>query len=90
MKRSVRVFIEGAVQGIFFRQFVKDAADRVGVNGFVRNLPDGRVECYFEGGENEVIEIVKICQVGPKHAQIRNIKVTEEKFQDLLGFKILH
>ena len=44
MKKAVRLYIDGAVQGLFFRQFVKENAERYDVKGFVRNLEDGRVE----------------------------------------------
>jgi len=90
MKKAVRLYINGAVQGIFFRQFIKDNAERQNVRGFVRNLDDGRVEIFIEGDNDNVDKMVEICKKGPKHSQIKNVEIKEEKFQDLKEFKILH
>ena len=48
MKKSLRLYITGTVQGIFFRQFIKENADQNGVRGYIRNLEDGRVEIFLE------------------------------------------
>jgi acylphosphatase len=90
MKKSVRVYITGTVQGIFFRMFVKQNAEKLDLKGFVRNLEDGRVEIFLEGDSKNVIKMIELCKKGPKHSQIRNIEIKEEKFQDLKTFKILH
>ena len=82
MKKSVRVYITGSVQGVFFRAFVKENAERHNVKGFVRNLEDGRVEAFFEGNPDDVNKMVELCKKGPKHAQIRNIEIKPEKFKD--------
>ena len=89
MKKAVRVYFSGLVQGIFFRAFVKENAEKLDVKGFVRNLEDGRVEAFLEGNQNEVEKLIDICKTH-KHAKIDNIELKEEKFQDLKGFKILH
>ena len=90
MKKSVRVYITGSVQGVFFRAFVKENAERHNVKGFVRNLEDGRVEAFFEGNPDDVNKMVELCKKGTKHAQIRNIEIKPEKFQDFKNFKALH
>jgi len=90
MKKSVRVYINGTVQGIFFRAFVKENAERYNVKGFVRNLEDGRVEIFLEGDTNEVNKMIELCKKGPKHAQIKNVEIKPEKFQNFKGFKVLH
>ena len=90
MKKSVRLYIEGAVQGIFFRNFVKENAEKNDVHGFVRNLDDGRVEVFLEGGNEKVDRMIEFCKKGPKHAQIRNVILKEEKFQGFKDFKVLH
>ncbi len=90
MKKSVRLYISGTVQGIFFRQFIKDNAERNNVKGFVRNLEDGRVEVFAEGNQEDVDKIVEFCQKGPKHSKIDKVEIKDEKFQDLKEFKILH
>jgi len=90
MKKSVRLYIQGAVQGVFFRQFIKENAERQDVKGFVRNLEDGRVEVFAEGNIENVDKMIELCQKGPKHSQIRNVEIKEEKFQDFKEFKLLH
>jgi len=90
MKKSVRVYIEGTVQGIFFRAFVKENAERHNVKGFVRNLEDGRVEVFLEGNNDDVDKMIELCKTGPKHSDIKHVEVKDEKFQDFKNFKVLH
>lgn len=90
MKKSLRLYITGTVQGIFFRNFVKENAERYNVKGFVRNLEDGRVEVFLEGNIDDVKKMIELCKQGPKHSQIKNVEEKEEKFQDLRDFKVLH
>jgi acylphosphatase len=90
MKKSVRLYISGIVQGIFFRNFVKENAERYNVKGFVRNLEDGRVEVFLEGNVDDVNKMIEICKTGPKHSQIKNVEEKEERFQDFKTFKVLH
>jgi acylphosphatase len=90
MKKSVKVYFSGLVQGIFFRAFVKDNADRLNINGFVRNLEDGRVEAFFEGDGKNVDKILEVCSKGPKHSKIKKVEVKQAYFQEIKGFKILH
>jgi len=90
MKKAVRLYIQGSVQGMFFRQFVQENAEKNDVKGFVRNLEDGRVEIFIEGDLDNVIKMIELCKKGQKHSQIRNVEEKEEKFQGLKEFKILH
>jgi acylphosphatase len=90
MKKSVRLYITGTVQGVFFRAFIKENAEKYDVKGFVRNLEDGRIEIFFEGDADRVNKMVELCEKGPKHAQIKNIEIKEEKFQGFKNFKVLH
>ena len=90
MKKSVRLYISGIVQGVFFRIFIKENAEKLGVNGFVRNLEDGRVEVFLEGNSSEVNKMIELCQKGPKHTQIKNIELKNEKHQGFRNFKVLH
>ncbi|MAG38373.1 acylphosphatase [Candidatus Pacearchaeota archaeon] len=90
MKKSIRLYLSGSVQGVFFRQFIKENADKRRVKGYVRNLSDdGRVEIFLEGNSEDVDSLIAICKRGPQHAQIRNVEEKEEKFQDFKEFKIL-
>ena len=89
MKKSKRLYITGSVQGVFFRQYIKENADKNNVKGYARNLEDGRVEVFLEGALEDVEKMVAICKRGPQHAQIRGVEETDEKFQDFKEFKIL-
>ncbi|MDP3966564.1 MAG: acylphosphatase [archaeon] len=90
MKKAVRLYITGLVQGIFFRSFIKENAEKLNLKGFVRNLEDGRVETFFEGNPEDVNKMVELCKKGPKHSEVKNVEEKEEKFQDFKSFKILH
>ncbi len=90
MKKSIRLYITGIVQGLFFRNFVKENAERHNVKGFVRNLEDGRVEVFLEGDIDNVKKMIDLCKQGPKHSQIKNVEEKDENFQDLRDFKVLH
>jgi acylphosphatase len=90
MKKSVRVYIRGIVQGVFFRAFIKENAELYNVKGFVRNLEDGRIETFLEGDFKDVEKMIELCKKGPSHSQIKDIEVKSERFQDFRNFKVLH
>jgi acylphosphatase len=90
MKKSVRLYINGTVQGVFFRVFIKSNAEKYNVKGFTRNLEDGRIEVFLEGDANDVNKMIELCKQGPKHSQIKNVEMKPEKFQGFNTFKILH
>lgn len=88
MKR-VRVLISGRVQGVFFRAYTKEEAQRLGLKGWVRNLPDGRVEALFEGESRAVDEMIKWCHRGSPASVVTKVEVLEEPFKgDLKEFVI--
>lgn len=89
MKKSIRLIISGSVQGVFFRQYIKENADKNNLKGFVRNLDDGKVEVFIEGNIDEVDSMISLCKRGPPHSQIRSVQEKEERFQDFKEFKIL-
>ncbi|MBW2974482.1 acylphosphatase [Candidatus Woesearchaeota archaeon] len=73
MKR-VHLIISGRVQGVFFRHTTNITANRLGLKGFVRNLPDGNVEVVAEGSEERLKELVEFCRHGPEGAQVDNVE----------------
>jgi len=81
MKTRVHVFVSGRVQGVFFRQKTKQQAESFGVTGWVRNLPDGRVEAVFEGDEEAVKALVEYCHHGPSYARVTNIDASWEDYR---------
>lgn len=87
MKIRAHVMITGRVQGVFFRAFTKQHADRLGVNGWMKNLPEGEVEAVFEGEEVSVRELVDYSKRGPSRALVRSAEVTYEPFRgEFAGF----
>ncbi len=80
-KRRVHVYISGRVQGVWFRAYTKEEADRLGIKGWVRNLPDGRVEAVFEGDEEAVEEMVRWCYKGSPQSKVEKVEVIEEPYQ---------
>ncbi len=77
MKR-VRVTVSGSVQGVFYRATCARLARDASVGGFVRNLPDGRVEAAFEGPEGVVDRLVEWCRRGPDLAHVDAVDVVVE------------
>jgi len=89
MKKAVRLTITGNLQSLFFKQFIKENADKNKVFGFLRNLEDGRVEIFLEGLPDNVDAMISICSRGPQYASIRKVEEKQERLQDLKEFKIL-
>ena len=87
----VRVVIEGRVQGVFFRASTRDEARARGLNGWVRNLPDGRVEALFEGDKRVVENMLAWCQKGPPYAYVARVEVEwQAHVGDLTDFRIVY
>ena len=86
--KTLRVYILGTVQGVLFRKYIEEQANKIGVRGFVRNMEDGSVEVIIEGIDEKVREMLEVCKTGTQHAQIRDVQVQEIKYQGFEGFKI--
>ena len=83
-----RVLISGRVQGVFFRDTCRRVAQQHGVAGWVRNLPDGRVEAVFEGPHEEVRRLVDWARTGPRLAAVDTVAVHPEPPEGLSTFHI--
>jgi len=77
MEKCVHIFVSGRVQGVFFRASTRDMALQLGLNGFVRNLSDGRVEIVASGSVESIDRFVQWCQVGPPGAKVDNLQITD-------------
>jgi acylphosphatase len=73
-----RVLISGMVQGVWFRAYTRDAARNAGVTGWVRNLPDGRVEAVFQGTSEQVSQVIDWCRKGSPGSWVKDVEVHEE------------
>jgi acylphosphatase len=81
----VHLVVAGRVQGVAFRAYTVDEARRLGVAGWVRNLPDGRVEVEAEGGKDAVEALVAWCRRGPPAARVEAVEVERKAFRGDLG-----
>ncbi len=72
------VFVSGRVQGVYFREYTRREAQKVGVTGWVQNLWDGRVEAVFEGPPSAVEHMVRWCHRGSPRAHVERVEVQYE------------
>ena len=83
------VRISGQVQGVFFRDSTRQKAEELNLAGWVKNLPDGKVEAFVEGPSEKVREMVRWCEEGPQHASVENVDTDfEDAGGELDGFEV--
>lgn len=83
------IFVSGRVQGVFFRTETQRKAERFGITGFVRNLPDGRVEAILEGEREKVEKVIKWARRGPFFAKVEKFDASWEDYRgEFEGFEI--
>jgi acylphosphatase len=87
-KEARRWFVSGGVQGVGFRFFVQHKAAALGVNGWARNLDDGRVEVYAVGSPDRLDDLASALHVGPRMAEVRGVEEKEEAVEAVSGFHI--
>lgn len=83
------VVVTGRVQGVGFRDSMRREAERLGLAGWVRNLPDGNVEAAFEGSAEAVERLTDWCYHGPPGARVMSVVPRDEPPEGLSGFRIL-
>lgn len=76
----VHILVQGSVQGVFFRQTMRDVAERLGATGWVKNLPDGRVEAVAEGEKGKIEELISWCRKGPPMSKVSKVDATFEPY----------
>jgi acylphosphatase len=69
-----RYFVSGAVQGVGFRYFTQDAAEKLRLTGYVRNLRDGRVEVFAAGTAQQLEQLRAVLERGPRFARVREVR----------------
>ena len=74
-----RVIVRGRVQGVFYRASTREEAERLGLAGWVRNLPDGGVELEVEGEREPVDALIEWCRKGPPHARVEGVDCHEDE-----------
>ena len=89
MKKRAHLYISGRVQGVFYRAHMRDEARRRGLTGWVKNLPDGRVEAVVEGEEEKIQELIDWAHLGPPAARVDDVEVHwEEPREEFDDFEI--
>jgi acylphosphatase len=83
-----RAIVRGHVQGVYFRDTTREAAEARDVTGWAANLPDGTVELVLEGRLEDVEAVLAIARVGPPDARVTAMEVAEERPEGLNGFGI--
>jgi acylphosphatase len=84
-----RVTVYGRVQGVFFRDSLRERAQADGVSGWVRNCPDGSVEAVLEGPAEAVERVVQFARAGPPRAEVESVDVRgEERLEGLSDFEV--
>ena len=86
--RHVRV--TGRVQGVFFRAWAKEEAEALGVAGWVRNCPDGRVEAHVEGEAEAVEQMIERLRRGPPAARVEDVRTWDVEPCEFEGFEVRH
>lgn len=84
----VHIIVSGIVQGVGYRYSTYNQAKQLGIYGWVRNLPDGRVEAVFEGKKAEVEKILSWCHQGSLSAEVENVAIEYQVPQGLTSFEI--
>ena len=91
MARTARhVSVTGRVQGVFFRAWTRDQAAEVGVTGWVRNCPDGRVDMHIERDEAAVEQLIERLHRGPPSARVDDVHVWNVELCDFEDFEVRH
>lgn len=91
MKARAHVVVSGRVQGVFFRQETRNQAKAWNVTGWVRNLPNGKVEATFEGEKDNVEKLVEFCRHGSSDAHVDKIEVQWSSYKgEFNSFRIVY
>lgn len=87
---QLHIFVLGRVQGVFFRNFVKEKADELGIKGWVRNLSDGRVEIVAQSlDQKKLSKLIELCRKGSTSAEVDEVEISYEAIKDrFFDFKI--
>ena len=83
-----RLVVRGRMQGVFFRDSMRERANAHGVSGWACNRWDGAVEAVLEGSEEAVSRVIRFAETGPPRAEVTGVEVSGEEPEGLRGFEI--
>ncbi len=81
MTKQFQIIVKGRVQGVGYRWFARQAAQELGINGYVKNLPNGDVEVAAEGDSASIDKFIEYLRKGPSFAHVVDIQVSEKDFR---------
>ena len=84
------ISVTGRVQGVFFRGWMQEQANELGVTGWVRNCPDGRVDTHVEGEEAAVLGLIERLRRGPSGARVDDVHLWNVEIFDFDDFEVRH
>ncbi len=88
-RKRIHIFVSGFVQGVFFRAETREKAKELSLFGWVKNLPDGRVEILAEGEKEKLEKLIEWARKGPPAAQVDNVDIKWEDYKkEFEDFKI--
>ncbi len=90
MQQTVSIVVSGKVQGVYYRQSTKEKARELGLTGFVKNLPDGRVQIIANGTIDQLNGLATWCRQGPPRARVDSVTMEEITPQVFTSFIIQH
>ena len=88
MKKSYHLTIKGKVQGVYYRDSMRQQAQHLNIRGWVKNLINGDVSAVVTGEEDSLKKLIKWCKIGPKSARVEKIESEEISEQDFADFDI--
>jgi acylphosphatase len=87
--KTVSILIAGRVQGVGFRYFIKEKAEKLGIKGFVKNMPDGMVYIEAQADETILNEFIKFCRTGPYYAIVKQTLINDIPYKNFSCFEII-
>lgn len=88
MRKTIHFIVSGRVQGVFFRASTRQSANELGLCGWVRNLPDGRVEGMASGESKDIARFKAWLGRGPEMAKVQDVQIEEVELQEFAGFEV--
>jgi acylphosphatase len=88
MMKALEIYVSGVVQGVGFRYYTTRIAKELGIKGFVKNLPDGRVYIYAVGEENSLEKFISYVRQGPPLAVVRDVELRNAEIKEFERFEV--
>lgn len=86
--KAIEIYVSGVVQGVGFRYYTSKIAKELGIKGFVKNLPDGRVYIYAVGDENALEKFISYVRQGPPLAVVRDVEIRSSALKEFERFEV--